>query len=151
MENNIVLVAKKVHEVLVDPPEGFSNVTEWAKKLACWNAIRKLRIDWSREFVEKLISTESQRDRNRDARKNQKSLNEIEAQMTVVNAGPLYWKDVEVWGTKNSLLSPMEINLLGLVSKFPSKIPSGRQSQKLLEVLSKLQEEGFNREIPLTE
>ena len=151
MENNIILVAKKVHEVLVDPPEGFSNVTEWAKKLACWNAIRKLRIDWPAEFVENLISTESQRDRNRNARKNQKSLNEIEAQMTVVNAGPLYWKDVEIWGTKNSLLSPMEIDLLGLVSKFPSKIPSGRQSQKLLEVLSKLQEEGFNREIPLTE
>ena len=72
MENNIALVAKEVNEVLVNPPQGFRNVSEWAKKLACWDAIRKLRIDWSREFLENLISTDLQRERNREARKDQK-------------------------------------------------------------------------------
>ena len=51
----------------------------------------------------------------------------------------------------NNFLSLMEVNLLNLASKLPTEIPSGRQSPKILEMLFKLQEEGFNIEIPIKE
>ena len=151
VETNLALVAEKVHDVLIETPEGMSNVTEWAKKQGCWIEICKLKIDWSSQFVDGLISSDTKKEFDQSARKEQKVLNEIEAQVTVVNAGQVYWKDVALWGANNYFLSPMEIDLLNLVSKLPTKIPSGRQSQKLLEVLFKLQEEGFNKEIPLKE
>ena len=148
---NLALVAEKVHDVLIETPEGMSNVTEWAKRQGCWIEIRKLKIDWSSEFVDELISSDTKKEIDNSARKEQKVLNEIEAQVAVVNAGPMYWKDVAEWGANNYFLSSMEMDLLNLVSKLPTKIPSGRQSKKILEVLFKLQEEGFNKEIPLKE
>ena len=52
VETNLALVAEKVHDVLIETPEGMSNVTEWAKRQGCWIEIRKLKIDWSSEFVD---------------------------------------------------------------------------------------------------
>ena len=151
METNIAVVAQQVHEVLVNPPKDFRNVTEWAKKHACWNKIRELNIDWSTEFVDNLISTDSKQEQALSARKEQKTLNEIEAQMAVVNAGQEFWKGVKLWGINKSLLSPLEIDFLSVATKCTTKIPSGRQSKKILEVLYKLQEEGFHKELPLVE
>ena len=151
MEMNIAVVAQQVHEVLVNPPKDFRNVTEWAKKHACWNKIRELKIDWSTEFVDNLISTDSKQEQALSARKEQKTLNEIEAQMAVVNAGQVFWKEVKLWGISKSLLSPLEIDFLSVATKCTTKIPSGRQSKKILEVLYKLQEEGFHKELPLVE
>ena len=151
VETNLALVAEKVHDVLIETPEGLSNVTEWAKRQGCWIEIRKLKINWSSEFVDGLISSDTKKEFDHNARKEQKVLNEIEAQIAVVNAGQVYWKDVAQWGTNNYFLSPMELDLLNLVNKLPTKIPSGRQSQKILEVLFKLQEEGFNKAIPSKE
>lgn len=44
----LVLAANASHDVLVDPPAGMSNVTEWAKQQACWNRISALDIVWPR-------------------------------------------------------------------------------------------------------
>lgn len=149
MEANIAMVSKEVHEVLVNPPEGFRNVTEWAKKHACWNEIRKLEIDWSKDFVERLVSKDSKKEQEHSARKEQKTLNQIEAQMAVVNASREFWMDVENWGMKNNLLSPADMDFMKLACKLPAKIPSGRQSLRILDVLYRLQEEGCDKELPM--
>jgi hypothetical protein len=45
-----------VHEVLVNLPSGISNVTEWAKKQACWTRVQELSINWPESFIASLIS-----------------------------------------------------------------------------------------------
>ncbi len=51
LDDAIATAAAEVHAVLVQPPDGISNVTEWAKKQACWDRVRNLHIDWPDAFV----------------------------------------------------------------------------------------------------
>ena len=43
LDQAVAIVARQVHEILVHPPPGISNVTEWAKKQACWERVPKPR------------------------------------------------------------------------------------------------------------
>ena len=81
------IVAHRVHDVLVDPPTGISNVTEWAKKQGCWDRLSMLALELPPIIGDELISAEAQDDAARGARRDQRELNGIEAQIAVVNAG----------------------------------------------------------------
>lgn len=152
MQSSLVLVAEKVHEALVNPPEGISNVTEWAKKDACWDEICKLKIDWPSDFVDRLISADDKEELDHSARKDQKVLSGIEAQTTAVNAGPEFWERVAQWGRNSGFLSPWEDNFFNSVTKGPSRMYyTEPQSKVMMKVYYKLREEGFNEEIALKE
>ncbi|MCY4613844.1 MAG: hypothetical protein OXB94_09515, partial [Nitrospira sp.] len=60
----------------------------------------------------------------RNAQKEQKMLNGIEAQALVVKAGVMYWKKALVWGKKNKLLSPKDIGILNVAAGTTRQIPS---------------------------
>ena len=145
MEAAIATVAKSVQDVLVDPPPGIRNVTEWAKKQACWNGVRTVDVDWPDSFIKELISAEERRDRKRDQRKDQKVVNGIEAQTFVFNAGGAFWKTASEWEKSQTILSKKELDILQLASQIPSKIPTDKQSIVAMEALAKLEEEGFKR------
>ena len=147
MTSALVAVAGAVHDVLVAPPSGISNVTEWAKKQACWNRISELAIAWPQPFLDYLISTEQRHDTVRAARRDQRQLNSVEAQIAVVNAGPAFWSDVLAWGTERGLLTPTELGVLGVVASPAGKAPTERQASKAVEALNKLQSEGYAGEL----
>ena len=109
MGQALVAVAESVHGVLVAPPAGISNVTEWAKKQMCWKRVSELVIAWPRPFLDDLISTDERRDVVRGARREQRQLNSVEKHIAVVDAGPAFWADALAWGTKRELLTPTEV------------------------------------------
>ena len=143
MGQALVAVAESVHGVLVAPPAGISNVTEWAKKQMCWKRVSELVIAWPRPFLDDLISTDERRDVVRGARREQRQLNSVEKHIAVVNAGPAFWADALAWGTKRELLTPTEVGVLGVVAVVGGKTPTERQASKAVEALSKLQSEGY--------
>ena len=145
MEAALTDVAEAVHRVLVDPPVGLSNVTEWAKKQACWERIRELVFEWRSSFLCELVSTEERQDAIRKARREQRELNGIEMQIAVVNAGAQFWAEVLAWGRERRLLTPTEIGVLCRVTA--GKPLSERQSSKAVEALGKLQSEGYTGEL----
>ena len=148
LDGAIAIVAEQVHEVLINPPAGISNVTEWAKKQACWERVRRLVIDWPDPFLEGLISAQEQRDTARTARREQRELNGIEAQIAVVNAGGQFWSDALAWGQARGLLTPMETGILGASARVPTRTPTEKQSSKAIEILGKLRSEGYMEELP---
>ncbi len=140
----ITFLAEQVHGVLVDPPPaGISNVTEWAKKGGCWDRVRMLDVDLPPTMADELISTEEQKDATRGARRDQKQLNGIEAQIAVVNAGRKFWEDALSWGLPRELLTPFECEILEVAARIPQRTPTERQSTKAIKVLVKLQTEGY--------
>ena len=140
-------VAESVHDVLTSPPPGISNVTEWAKKQACWKRVSELDVAWPRPFLDALLSSEERRESARDARREQRVLNSVEAQIAVVNAGPAFWTDVLAWGRERGLLTPTEVGILGVVASPAGKAPTERQAAKAVEALNKLQTEGYTGEL----
>lgn len=148
LDDAVAIAAARVHEVLVQPPAGISNVTEWAKKQACWERVRNLDIAWPDAFIGRLISAEEQRNTARTARRDQRELNGIEAQIAVVNAGANFWLDALEWGKARRLLTPTEAGILGVAARVPSRTPTDKQSSKAIEILGKLNGEGYSEELP---
>ena len=144
----LAVVAESVHDVLVDPPSGISNVTEWAKKQACWNRVSGLDVAWPRPFLEDLISVGERREEVLDARREQRVLNGVEAQIAVVKAGAAFWADALAWGHKGKYLTPTEAGVLGVLASPAGKPPTERQAAKAVGALNKLQSEGYTGELP---
>ncbi|WP_244558893.1 AIPR family protein [Bradyrhizobium brasilense] len=138
----LVLAAKASHDVLVDPPAGMSNVTEWAKQQACWNRISALDILWPRAFVRELMTHEEEQEEQSDAEKDQRILNGIEAQTVVVRAGGPLWRTVKEWGVSRRLLTPTEAGILDVAAAIPNRVPSEKQCLIAIEALKKMHQEG---------
>ena len=150
LDEAVAVGAEQVHDVLVHPPDGVRNVTEWAKKQACWARVLKLDIDWPDVFLQGLISVERQRDAVRTGRREQRELNGMEAQIAVVNAGGQFWSDALAWGRAQQLLTPTETGILSAAAGVPSKMPTDKQSSKAIEILGKLNEEGYAEGLPIS-
>ena len=148
MEAALTLASEASHDVLVAPPQGLSNVTEWAKNQACWERVRVLDIAWPGSFLDELISTEERQDEARGARREQRELNSIGMQIAVVNAGSAFWADALAWGRDRGLLTPTEFGILRVVAE--GKTPSERQSSRAVEALDKLRFEGYTGELPVS-
>lgn len=143
----ISVVAERVHDVLVNPPEGISNVTEWAKKQGCWDRVQRLDAKLPSSFVDGLISSEEQKDTARHARREQKQLNGIEAQIAVVNAGGKFWADALAWGRSHALLTPTQCGVLGVAARIPQRTPTEKQCAVAIEALGKIQGEGYEQQL----
>ena len=139
--------AKAAHDVIVDPPEGMRNVTEWAKQQACWHRVMSLDVAWPEALETELVSSAERGEVKRAAVKDQQMLNGIEAQTVVVQAGPALWSDVKVWGMSKGLLSPDDQGILDVAISMPARVPSEKQSLRTIEILQRLREEGCQLEI----
>ena len=139
--------AKAVHDVIVNPPAGMRNVTEWAKQQACWHRVMSLQVAWPESLETELISSAERDEVKRTAVKDQKMLNGIEAQTVVVQAGPALWSDAKVWGMSKGLLSPDDQGILDVAISIPDKVPSEKQSLRIIEILRRLRKEGCQLEV----
>jgi len=96
-----------------------------------------------REFIDELTDRNSDRHSRNEARTQQSVDNSIGAQIKVVELGKTYWDELAVWARARRLLSDEQSTLLTLVSRLPGRIPADWQSEKLLQLKAKMEEEGF--------
>lgn len=142
LEISLKVAARKVHDVIVNPPPGMRNVTEWAKKEACWTRVKELPVTWPTNLSSVLISRAQQERIQEAGVKDQRVLNGIEAQTAVVRVGGGFWRLVKQWGAGKHLLSEKEIGILNVAGGIPGKIPSEKQCLVLIDLLKRLHKEG---------
>lgn len=150
LKHTIAVVAERVNHILTNPPEEMRNVTEWAKKQACWNRASRIPVQWPAELDDALISAEDRRSAALSARREQRQLNGMEAQIAVLKAGGDFWADALAWGREQGLLTPTEIGVLTVAAGVPRRTPTDRQSLVVLRGLAKLRSRGFQRELSPT-
>jgi hypothetical protein len=143
MEKMLLVIAQEVNSVIQDTQQGITNVTEWCKKELCWQYVQKVGIDISPEVIEELISKTERKQKNTDAVSVQKIDNGIHAQKYVLEKGAVFWLQVAEWSNYNRIFSPMENSLIQVAVQIPIKIPSEKQSIKLVTIEKKAIEEGF--------
>ena len=142
LRESLTVAAEAVHGVIINPPPRMRNVTEWAKQQACWNRVMQLEVTWPRSLKSELISTSELKDMQRTASKDQLMLNGIEAQMKVCGADPNLWVEVRAWGNSAGLLSPDDLQILEVAGSLPTKVPTEKQSQRVLNILQRLHDHG---------
>lgn len=50
LEDALVSAAAEAHDVITNPPEGIRNMSEWAKKQACWATLQARELTYSPSF-----------------------------------------------------------------------------------------------------
>ena len=142
LTNLLLEIADEVNACIRGSSQG--NVTEFCKKDSCWDEVKKLKIDFDLDLINKhLISKDKQKLIDGDAEKKQKLTGALEVEMYVVNKGANYWKEMLAWGQEKGLIGGKEVGILTTASLMPRKIPSPLQCKTLLEIEAKIEEEGF--------
>jgi hypothetical protein len=141
MLESIEITSKLVHDDIMTPMAGISNVSEWCKKEACWDRLQTKVKELSgllpNQFFEELMTKDDVKEEVRTAVKTQKIDSGIEAQKTVMAIPASRWADLLAEGQKKRLFSPKEIGILQIAARMPMKIPSEKQSVILLDILEK--------------
>jgi hypothetical protein len=120
-----------------------ANVTQYCKQELCWQKVKKLDIEFNSAVYDDLLGAEAEKEQARDAEREQKDLNEIEALTYVFEKGGVYWQSILDWNDEVHVLSPKEVGILNTAAAIPNKIPSDAQAKILLKIEKRADEEGF--------
>ena len=139
VERAVLVAAEAANEVITNPPAGVRNMSEWAKKQACWAALAKRPLEYDSSLRDALVDPEDAKAHKRDERRARELKNGVEAQTEVVTQGPDYWSQLLTFGKSIRKLSPKEVGILEACAMLPAKIPSEKQSQAALGIADKLE------------
>ena len=133
------------------PAVGVSNVSEWAKRQACWdrmkNRIPSLLNELPPAFSSLLIQKDAERAEKREAKIEQKVVDGVEAIAKATQVSAVTWRVIRDRLLEKKVLSRVEADIIGIVTKVPQGIPSERQAAILISILERGENEGIKVEI----
>ena len=142
----LIALAELVLLKITDPSRKVANVTQWCKRNDCWDEVKKISLDIPAEIESCLIIIDEQKAAQKSAKKEQKVVNEIQVQTTVVNYPVDMWKKLSEFVVRNHMVTSTDVSALTIACQMPSKIPNTYQCKRLLALLKKASAEGFNIE-----
>ena len=131
-----------MQRVLLKPAAGMANVTQWAKRQACWHQAASAECALSDAVGDALLNAAEQKTHVREAKKTQKGDDAIGAQTQAVKVGHRGWKAALSFALGKKLLSPLQHSIMVAVAA-PGRVPSEKQSLQLMSALKMLEAEGF--------
>ena len=144
LAKHLEVVAKLVSEAITSPPVAQMNVGEWCKKDSCWEKVRKLPIQLSTDLRLELISSEEALADRADGRAEGAQDSAINAVVEVVNLSQSgCWTRLSDWSRRFSPIYGKEADLVRNASR-QGWIPSDRQAARLIQVLKRMEQEGFS-------
>lgn len=147
VKKGIEITSRFVNDDLIDPPEGISNISEWAKMEACWTRLKggiaELNAEFPPEFTRELVSISEVKAEAKTAKNIQKIDNGIDAQKRVLEIPAQEWSEIMQLGQQKKLFSPKELGILNVASQIPAKFPTEKQCVVLIDVLQTAEQEGL--------
>jgi hypothetical protein len=140
LEKACLAAAEAANRKITAPPAGVRNMSEWAKKQACWASLQKDIVPYGSDFADALIDPEDARSAKRGARKEKEQTSGVEAQAEVVRQGGEYWSQLLAFGQSIRKLSSKEVGILQACAKIPVQIPSEKQCVIALSVADRLEQ-----------
>lgn len=137
-------IAEKVQMVLLSEERPVQNVTEWAKREACWEVVKQMHHPLSPAFLAELGSRSIETERKREAKRVQKVDTGIDAQTRVVMKQASEWVALEQFARERRLITPTDADILAFVTGRKAGFPTERQSGRLLALLDRAIELGFD-------
>ena len=143
LEDALLVAAAEAQDIITNPPEGVRNMSEWAKTQACWKAFSERKLVYGDAFLHALVEEDDARSEDEEITEDENLTKSVEAQTRVFELGAAFWAEAKTWGRSQRLLSPAEYNTLEICARIPSRLPTERQTEFALEILAKLEAEGF--------
>ena len=141
--NESLRIGKNVLAILTSENRPVSNVTEWAKREACWDLVKAMPHELSESLKGELADRSTATQKRRDATTVQKIDTGIEAQTRVVTMQASEWVAVEEFAKSSKLLTQTDLDILAYVTGRRPGFPTEAQSTRLLRLLAKCNEHGY--------
>ena len=142
--NELIKITKYVFDTITDPSRSTINVTQWCKREACWDSVKTCKIQLPDDIKKVLISQDDKKAAERDAKKDQKLLSDVEAQKTVIELEADFWKSVSMFITeKRFSVTQDQMKALKYALRIPEQFPNAYQSLQLLSLLEEAKSNGF--------
>lgn len=140
----IAHAAEAAVAVVANPPPPWTNVTEWAKKPACWERLAVMPVAVVQELQTELKPMDEERTDRRDAREQAVEDNAIDAVLKAMQlASQGAWTRALMWRPARRLLSATEYGILSTAASRPNFVPTDAQAQRLVTAYERLCKEGF--------
>jgi hypothetical protein len=139
----LLLAALASAQVITSPPPGMHNMSEWAKKQACWAQVQALSVPYEHDLDECLVDPGEARTEVRQARGAKAVDAGIGAQMKVLEAGGPFWARVLEWARTKGQISPREAQSVEVCASYPRRVPTEPQCRQAVAVLERIKESGF--------
>ena len=137
-------IAEAMYNHLISEKREVQNVTEWAKREACWKQAKEIQVPFTEQFVNELAFASDDLEDKKQAKKEQRQENKASAMIQVAEYGVENWKIVLDWGVSNRIFTPQEISFLkSAIAMESGKFPSEKQCGRILQILEKAREESF--------
>ena len=145
VQTALIELSEQVYGKLTDPLRDVENVTQWCKRVGCWNSVQSISYTLSTDMRNYLIGQDEMRSAVREAKADQRIVSDAEIMTRVVEIPIEQWQNALSFATSKRLVSPDEMTALRIAGQIPNKMPTPAQCKKLLTVLERLEEEGFRR------
>lgn len=137
-------ITEKVFYSITDPGRATMNVTQWCKKQICWEQVKQIEMTLDSKLSKYLIGISEKKKKVSEGKKEQKFVNEVQAQTKVISLGEAYWQKVLKFGKEKGLINRDDEKILSVVVSMNSgRIPNGKQCKQLDDLVEKIKEEGF--------
>lgn len=149
-----VELAEKVLDKITDSNRKTANVTQWCKRIDCWNDVKTIDFELPQLLGEFLVTAEDEEELKKKAKRRQAELLKINAQMEVGKYSGEEWKVLSQFIGNLKLSNPEDMKILNIASpkdqaaleiacQMPRYFPTESQSIRLIELLHRAEEEGF--------
>ena len=141
MEKQINILAGEVYPLILNPPAGSANPSQWAKKEECWEKIKTIKTGLTIEFRKELVSEDFWADENRIAIDDQSADDKISLDMKIFNIPSEIWQKVLEFGKLNGI-SDKDVSLLK-VAMNKMRLPSDKQAHVIWQLIERLKKIGL--------
>lgn len=138
LEAALLVAAKSAASIITVPQANIQNVTEWAKKEACWTILSKQELKYPAGLDAVLVDAADAQSFRRERRIEQAAYDGVEAQRMVMAEGPEYWDQWLNYGRSLHVLSSREEGILKSCTAPGGRIPSEKQCIAALGIVERL-------------
>lgn len=143
LESVLLCAAKYAAAIIMHPIHGLTNISEWAKKQACWESLRTTEIAYGSALVKCTVSLEELKTAEKEQKREASMISGIEAQSQVISLGGEYWARLRAWGKVNDAISAKEDGILKACAALSARLPSERQCIFAMRTLEKFRNNGY--------
>lgn len=146
LEHTLLCAAKYAAAIIMNPIHGLTNISEWAKKQACWEGLRTTRFEYGSALEKCTVTLESLKTAERELKREASMISGIEAQSQVISLGGEYWARLRAWGQQNGAITGREDGILKACAALSTRLPSERQCIVATRTLERLRSSGYRDE-----
>ena len=147
LEKQLLTIGEQMATILLTPPRAGQNIGEWAKQQACRKTALETRVRIVGSFEDWVGSGGEKRLREREARRERRVHDGLDALKQVVEKTAEYWISVREFCRAKQMLTPEEEKALAPACQMPKMIPTDRQAACLMLLIERAADEGWNGDL----